>query len=98
MRVFVIGTAALGVAVVLGGRAFDGLSSRDADGAIPVAAAFPTALPSGTGRVADPVDDALTAMIQRNCTVCHNDQMLTGQLSLQRFDVAKADEQAQTAE
>ena len=40
----------------------------------------------------------LTAVVQRYCAVCHNDQLLTGNLSLQRFDVAAAPAQAATAE
>ncbi len=40
----------------------------------------------------------LTDVVQRYCMVCHNDQMLTGNLSLQAFDVARAPAQAETAE
>jgi hypothetical protein len=40
----------------------------------------------------------LTAVVQRTCVVCHNDQALTGNLSLQSFDVAAADKDAETAE
>jgi hypothetical protein len=32
----------------------------------------------------------LTAVVQRYCQVCHNDQLLTGNMSLQGFDVANA--------
>ena len=41
---------------------------------------------------------ALTEVVQRYCVVCHNDQMLTGNLSLTSFDVEKAAERAETAE
>lgn len=42
--------------------------------------------------------DELTAVVRRVCAACHNDQLLTGNLSLQHFDVAAAPEMAQTAE
>jgi hypothetical protein len=42
--------------------------------------------------------EALTAVVQRTCVVCHNDQALTGNLSLASFDVAAADRSAETAE
>jgi hypothetical protein len=44
-----------------------------------------------------PVDD-LTAVVQRYCVVCHNDQALTGNLTLQIFDVAAAVTEAPVAE
>jgi hypothetical protein len=37
-------------------------------------------------------------VVQRTCVVCHNDQALTGNLSLASFDVAAADRNADTAE
>jgi hypothetical protein len=40
----------------------------------------------------------LDDVIQRYCRVCHNDVMLTGNLSLERFRVDAAPEQADTAE
>jgi len=43
-------------------------------------------------------DEALTAVVQRNCVACHNDQILTAGLSLQEFDVGAAPEQAEIAE
>ncbi|HWP36433.1 MAG TPA: DUF1592 domain-containing protein [Gemmatimonadales bacterium] len=42
--------------------------------------------------------EALTAVVQRICVICHNDRMLAGNLSLASFDVAKAPERAETAE
>ncbi len=49
----------------------------------------------------DPGDvsrEELTRVVQRTCVACHNDQMQTGNLSLQSFDVAQAPEHAETAE
>ncbi|MSR35286.1 MAG: DUF1587 domain-containing protein, partial [Gemmatimonadetes bacterium] len=40
----------------------------------------------------------LTEVIRQYCVVCHNDQMLTGNLSFQTFDVDKAAERAPVAE
>jgi cytochrome c551/c552 len=40
----------------------------------------------------------LTAVVQKTCVVCHNDQLMTGNVSLQKFDVAKADQDYETAE
>ena len=34
--------------------------------------------------------DSLTAIVQRVCTDCHSDGVLAGELSLEKFDVAKA--------
>ncbi len=41
---------------------------------------------------------ALTAVVDRYCTRCHNDRSLRGNLSLVGFDVARAAERAPTAE
>jgi hypothetical protein len=46
-----------------------------------------------------PVSDAtLTEVVQRYCVVCHNDPMMTGNVSMQHFDVERAADNAQTAE
>ena len=42
--------------------------------------------------------DSLTRIVQRYCVICHNDVALTGNLSLQDFDVAAAPRMAETAE
>jgi hypothetical protein len=47
----------------------------------------------------DPNSEVLTAVVQRTCAAtCHSDQRRTGDLSLERFDVAKAATTAETAE
>jgi hypothetical protein len=59
---------------------------------------------AGSGTVFEPqvspplADEALTQVIRRNCVVCHNDGLRTGNLSLQAFSVEGAVEEAQTAE
>src|SRR5687768_16491291 len=40
----------------------------------------------------------LTEVVRQYCVVCHNDQMRSGNVSLQAFDVERAAEQAETAE
>ncbi|SVB22690.1 uncharacterized protein METZ01_LOCUS175544, partial [marine metagenome] len=40
----------------------------------------------------------LTEVVQQYCQVCHNDVMLTGNLSLSEFEVERATERAETAE
>jgi len=45
-----------------------------------------------------PDHGALSDVVQRYCQGCHNDRMLTGNLSLEGFDVAHAGNEAATAE
>ena len=42
--------------------------------------------------------EAYNAVIRRYCVICHNDQLLTGNLTLAAFDVGEADRHAETAE
>ncbi len=53
---------------------------------------------TGTRIAPDVPDEALTALVQRLCATCHNDQLRTANLSLQGFDVAKAADMAETTE
>jgi hypothetical protein len=53
---------------------------------------------TGTGMAPDVPDEALTALVQRLCATCHNDQLQTANLTLQHFDVAKAADMAETTE
>jgi hypothetical protein len=41
---------------------------------------------------------ALTDVVQHYCVVCHNDAMLTGNVTFQSFDVEQAGQKAETAE
>jgi hypothetical protein len=74
------------------------------DIAPPMAAAHPDAgltqaLSAAQPAVANgPSAATLTQVVQQYCVVCHNDQALTGNVTLQRFDVERAAENAQTAE
>ena len=42
--------------------------------------------------------DSLTAVVRRVCTDCHSEGVLAGELSLEKFDVAKAAETPAIAE
>jgi hypothetical protein len=46
----------------------------------------------------DPDQEALNAVVREVCTLCHNDRMLTGGLSLEGFTVDQAPELLETAE
>ena len=45
-----------------------------------------------------PTPATLTEVVGRYCVTCHNEQLMTGNLSLQAFDVDAASEHAETAE
>ncbi len=82
--------AALGVALMVGAGG-DGFFAADA----------PDPAPDPVGRVASLSDlpsSTLTDVVARYCQVCHNDALLTGNLSLAGFDVARAAERPETAE
>ncbi|MQA90166.1 MAG: DUF1592 domain-containing protein [Gemmatimonas sp.] len=51
-------------------------------------------------RTANPAiaSEDLNAVVEQYCTTCHSDQLKSGNLSLQGFDVAEADEHAEVAE
>ena len=58
----------------------------------------PYALHGPDGNAPNATPEELTVMVQRYCMACHNDAMLTGNLSLIGFEVEKAPEMAETAE
>ena len=43
-------------------------------------------------------DENLTTLVRRTCSMCHNDRLLTGSLSLTGFDVSQASSRAETSE
>ena len=49
-------------------------------------------------RMLDIPADSLTGVVKQYCVVCHNQVMLTGNLSLEDFEVERASELAETAE
>ncbi len=114
MRSVSVALVALGVLLVLAsqtadaGNALHGTASpamatvaeQAAPPAGPGAAAVLRAVPPTRARRIDegvPAED-LTLIVQRYCMACHNDVMLTGNLSLMGFEVEKAPAMAETAE
>ena len=72
-------------------------------GKLPVAGPLPQATATASGPVEGhpppPLPPAtLTEVVRHYCVICHNDQLLTGNLSLATFDVENAGERAGTAE
>jgi hypothetical protein len=57
-----------------------------------------TAAPATAPTHADVTPEELTAVVQRYCVVCHNDQLRTGNVSFQGIDIAQADQHAPIAE
>ena len=102
MRAFAIGSAAVGVVVILSGQASPGPSvAHDADVALATSASPLLAIRAAVSRdldAAEPSDEELTAVVQRTCVVCHNDQLMTGNLSLELFEVGDAGAAAEAAE
>ena len=84
--------AALGGAILVAGTARTPVAVRPGPGSIQ---AFPAPDPP---LLASPDPTALTEVVARYCTRCHNERSLRGNLSLEGFDVARADEHAETAE
>jgi hypothetical protein len=92
-----LGLGLLGVTLV----AMGGTVARTGGGAGPLAATHPLPMAptvSSHADVAALTPAELTAVVQKYCVVCHNDQLLTGNLSLQKLDVAAPLDHAETAE
>ncbi|MGH2625492.1 MAG: DUF1592 domain-containing protein, partial [Anaerolineales bacterium] len=83
-------------ALIAGGTPKDPQATRLSTATGAVSSASP-ALPAPSLSKPIPTED-LNAVVQRYCVFCHNDQALTGNLTLQSFDVAAAATQAPTAE
>src|SRR5687768_16626031 len=91
--------AALGILLVVAGEAAERAGGPPERAPTPVVAAPPAVAPAATAHADAAVStQALTGVVQRYCQVCHNDQLLTGSLSLQGFDVAQAAEKADVSE
>ena len=108
MRSVAIGAAVLGLVIVLGsqlpqvGEAVSAVALRSDDPSSATASVYahaPRANREST-RAADPaiLPEDLTAVVGQYCVVCHSDRLLTGNLSLQGFDVAEATADAEKAE
>ena len=99
MKTFALGVAFMGVLLVIGSGPADTLASRSGPGAVYAVSAAPEALTEPATAPSSSVPPAtLTEVVQQYCVTCHNDQLRTGNLSLQDFSVEDAEERAQTAE
>ena len=80
--------------------AFAGLTAAVAHppGAFPGNRSNPVALSSSADVSRDVSPEELTGVVRMYCQVCHNDALLTGNLSLAAFHVENAPELAETAE
>jgi len=54
--------------------------------------------PAQAGSEAAPISPELTAVVRQYCTRCHNERRLSGNMSLEDFDVAEAASRAELAE
>lgn len=93
MRILPLGAALAGLCLAVVVRQPE--SPRSSESASVARALSPAALPSAPAAVAPAT---LTEVVQRYCVTCHNDQLLTGNVSLQHLDVARAEESPQIAE
>ena len=95
MRILVAGMMALGVAIAGNDP---GVSWADGPrGPEPAAAVSPAPGVSPT-RAPHPAPETLTGLVRTYCVVCHNDVLLTGNTTLQAFEVENATDNAQVAE
>ena len=82
----------------LGGAMLVAAAGGTPDAVRPLSGSVP-ALPAPARPLSAPVSPtALTEVVERYCTRCHNERSFRGNLSLVGFDVAGADEHAETAE
>lgn len=90
MKTLAASTAVLGLCLVTAGQPTPDHARSDAGTGRLHARVVPTDAP--------PDAEALTEVVQRYCVRCHNERRLTGNLTLERFDVLSAAEQAEVAE
>ena len=93
MKTLATSAALLGVWLAVGGQTADTGARGPAAGAAHAMAHY--APPSVSGAV--PLPD-LSDVVQQYCVRCHNERRLTGNLSLEDFEVGAAHESAETAE
>ncbi len=91
MKILVAGVASFGVWLAVG-------SQMTGVGTVPLRAADGFAFRQGLSGSSEAPQAEQNMLIGRYCFRCHNDALMTGGLSLESFDVAKADEHAEIAE
>ena len=99
MKTLVVSVALVGVWVAVGSQdARTGSMGREPV-AIAGSASVVASIPAPERHTASYVSsEALTVVVRTYCQVCHNDQLMTGNVSLAGFDVDRADESVETAE
>ncbi len=101
MRAFLPGVSLLGLALFLGSEGGSAPTPHAATGhpAMAVAASNGLDAPRRPDARSDtPSSEALNAVVLQYCQVCHNDAMMTGNMSVQGFDVTAAWDHWETAE
>src|SRR5688500_8863339 len=97
MKTLAVGALIAGTGLVLaGGPSGPSLfPTGEEKGAVPSASSAPG---SFAAAVAPAPPAALDGVVQRYCVVCHNDRILTGNLSLDSFAVERAEDKGEIAE
>jgi cytochrome c5 len=99
VRTIIAGVATVGTLLLLQGPLANARFNRSAE--TPAPSALPLAAPAShdalAGAAAITPED-LTKVVQKTCVVCHNDQLMTGNVSFQHFQVEKANENFVVAE
>ena len=107
MKTLVTAPVVLGTLMVLAGQPTGTVPSVQAERDLLVGVSGPSTagashaaldLDSHVGEAADLTPEELTAVVRQYCQVCHNEVMLTGNLSLQDFAVETVTEAAETGE
>ena len=101
MKTLALGAVFAGMWLVVGSGPADTLTSPTAAheaGAVFAASAASVADANEPAGPLDVAPAALTEVVQQYCVVCHNDALLTGNLSLQAFAVENASDRAEDAE
>ncbi|MCY3705521.1 MAG: DUF1592 domain-containing protein [Gammaproteobacteria bacterium] len=95
MRILVAGMMVLGVAIT---GSDPGISLAGGPLAVEPVTDFSSMRPASSERAPHPAPETLTTLVRTYCVVCHNDILLTGNTTLQAFEVENATDNAQTAE
>ena len=96
MRILVAGMMALGVTIA---GIEPGISvAEGAPEGVESDGAAPPALSANPARAPHPAAESYTDVVRTYCVVCHNDVLLTGNTTLQGFEVERATDNPQVAE
>ena len=106
MKMLVSAPIVLGSLLILAGQPSSTYPNEGAIDALERASALPApdashaalGLDAYSGEAADLTPEELTAVVRQYCQGCHNDVMLTGNLSMESFAVERVNESAETGE